>query len=217
MIRTLPAKDFPSKLCTYLRTFKAWKTQDEIRISDKLKNSLRQLLRAEVSLENEPTKLALVNELREQSTRLKSKLALIGGNKVHDVFVKELDELKEQERTKMLDRYMVQGQGQKGGMSNEQLAHELLLNPLFVMHDKDTSAGDDKLVYTKIRETFKPAFWKALCNDLGKNLVGRVLLVLKEVRTAILNVCGDKYPVEGNMIQVFYCFFLYCPPMTDYV
>jgi hypothetical protein len=79
--------------------------------------------------------------------------------------------------------------GQKSGMSNEQLAHEVLLNPLFTLDDKN-SKTDGKLVLTKIRESVDAGVWKAMFTDLSSTpqTYAHVFTVLEEVRTSI-QVC----------------------------
>jgi len=72
------------------------------------------------------------------------------------------------------------------GMTNEQLAHELLLDKDFRLDEK-AGMSDDKLVHTKIRETFERAFWESLVEDLSTlpPTYARVLSVLSEIKTGI--------------------------------
>lgn len=85
-------------------------------------------------------------------------------------------------------------------MSNEQLAHELLLDPGFTMDEKDDN-DTSKLVHTKIRVTFKPAFWTHVYNDLCAQpmVLQRVFKVLDEIRVAVGNACRNR--PEARLIE----------------
>ena len=89
-----------------------------------------------------------------------------------------------------------------GGMSNEQLAHEQLLDPGFHMDENDKD-DTSKLVHTKIRVTFKPAFWTQVYNDLCAQpmVMERVFMVLDEILKAVANVCRGR-PVVPSIEEV---------------
>lgn len=78
------------------------------------------------------------------------------------------------------------GNGGGGGMSNEQLAHELLIDSGFRLDDK-AGISDEKLVHTKIRETFERAFWNSLIEDLTcvPPSFAPVLNVLNEIKAGL--------------------------------
>jgi hypothetical protein len=86
------------------------------------------------------------------------------------------------------------------GMSNYQLAHEVLLNPLFQL-DENENDTDDKLVLTNIRQTIKPEFWRILFSNLAHTPQSNVLVlnVLKEIKTSIQNVV-QNHPESLRMI-----------------
>lgn len=72
-----------------------------------------------------------------------------------------------------------------GGMPNEQLALELLMNPRFQLNESRKSEKD--LVHTRVAEVFDTAFWEDLVQDFldEGSSYRRVLSVLTEVKTGI--------------------------------
>lgn len=72
-------KEFPRRMATYIRTFKAWKTHDEARIAEKFKHALRQLVRGHMGIMNNPARAALSQQLQDQIRMCKEKLGLIAG------------------------------------------------------------------------------------------------------------------------------------------
>ena len=70
-VRLDVAKDLPSLLCTYLRTFKDWKLVDERKLAGRLKNALCGLEEAEAELLNLDPELDIRVELFAQMQRLR--------------------------------------------------------------------------------------------------------------------------------------------------
>ena len=118
------------------------------------------------------------------------------------------------------------------GMTNEQLAHEILLDPCFHLDDKvsvpslcvmvvnppteplltlarprvalQVNVSDEKLVHTKIRETFERAFWNSLADDLCAIpcSYSRVISVLDEVRKGVQVHCDSTDTLEVTCVCV---------------
>lgn len=80
-------------------------------------------------------------------------------------------------------------------MTNEQLAHELLVDPGFRLDDR-AGMSDEKLVHTKIRETFERAFWDSLVEDLTCDppSFAPVLNVLAEIKCGI----AVRFPITAS-------------------
>lgn len=165
---------------------------DEGKLAGRLRKALRGLEDAERDLHNEDKDSKIRVELRAQQTRLREKLIQIAGEKVmaaHDA---------EQRASHVGPRraagvLVPRGENstmarlpQVGSMTNEQLAHELLLDKNFRLDDK-SGMSEDKLVHTKIRETFERAFWESLVDDLSCDppSYARVLSVLTEIKVGI--------------------------------
>mmetsp|Transcript_6055 Transcript_6055/g.14576 ORF Transcript_6055/g.14576 Transcript_6055/m.14576 type:complete len:1063 (-) Transcript_6055:927-4115(-) len=195
------AQKLPSLLCTYLRTFKEWKLADEKKLAGRLTHALRGLEEAEKGLKNEEADVKIRAELQAQQKRLREKLAQIAGDKAVQEHDKERLEREGRKggsaTTRSVQAATVSRDadvalppaapaGHVGGMTNEQLAHELLLYKDFKLDEK-YGMSDDKLVHTKIRETFERAFWESLVEDLSTAppTYARVLSVLTEIKTGI--------------------------------
>lgn len=80
-----------------------------------------------------------------------------------------------------------------GRMSNEQLAHELLLDPTFQL-DESGGCSAENPVFHRIRKSFHQAFWDSLVDDLCLDTpcYTRVLRVLAEIRDGIHDLAGTR-------------------------
>ena len=78
-------------------------------------------------------------------------------------------------------------------MTNEQLAHELLLDPTFQLSD-DGYCSSESVVFHRIRESFHQAFWDSLVDDLKLDTpcFVRVLRVLGEISDGISDLAGSR-------------------------
>ena len=78
-------------------------------------------------------------------------------------------------------------------MTNEQLAHELLLDLTFQL-DESGCCSVEKPVFHSIRESFHTAFWDSLVDDftLAHPCYLRVLRVLCKVRDGISDLAGSR-------------------------
>ena len=215
-------------------------------------------LQAEREL-NDDGESKLRTALREQQQRLRAKLAQIAGEKEVEAHDREQREAEAKRAAGTLSAQgstaatvakthgvtgleSAQAPSQQsshvGGMTNEQLAHELLLDSDFRLDDKvgvryalcslvaaslaryapifclcrlsltvffsprlQAGMSDDKLVHTKIRETFERAFWESLVDDLSATppSYNRVLSVLNEISNGV-QVCVTLNPL---LVHVF--------------
>ena len=78
-------------------------------------------------------------------------------------------------------------------MTNDQLAHELLLDPTFQL-DESGGCSVENPVFHSIRESFHKAFWDSLFDDLLVPIpcYMRVLRVLGEIRDGINDLVGSR-------------------------
>ena len=202
-------KEFPTVLFEYLKRFKAWKVPDEAKLTCRIKHALVALYQAEEHLPpDEPKDSKLRIEFTAQITRLRSKLAQIAGQEA-------LDKFDEDRRAGILAGGGGGGPGGNGGgsggggayaalpgrMTNEQLAHELLLDPAFQL-DEAGGCNIDNPVFLRIRESFHRAFWDSLVDDLKLSTpcYVRVLRVLSEVRDGISDLTGTRE--EGSIAEI---------------
>ena len=143
--------DFQPMLFNYLRRFRAWKVPDEARLSTRIRHALIALYQAQAHLPaDEAVNSQLSVELRTQIERLRGKLVQIAGQAALDSF----DAERHDAPTPAL------GDGGEASMlhlstrlTNEQLAHELLLDPAFQL-DETGGVGDESMINQRIRETF---------------------------------------------------------------
>jgi hypothetical protein len=150
--------DFQPTLFEYLRRFQQWKVPDEAKLSLRIKHALIALCQAQAHLPpDEPADSRLSAEFRQQIARLRSKLVQIAGQA-------ELDRFDERQRASASAGDALPPPLQGGGganhpssarVTNEQLAHELLIDPAFQLSD-DGSVDDEGAgsVLRRIRESF---------------------------------------------------------------
>ncbi len=148
------AESFPTVLFEYLKQFKAWKVPDEAKLVCRIKHALVALYQAREHLpHDEPDDSKLKIEFRTQIERLRSKLQQIGG----------VDALSQFDETcKNGSPAIPPGESGGGGgmysslpgrMTNEQLAHELLMDPTFQLSDTGGSECENP-VFHRIRASF---------------------------------------------------------------
>jgi hypothetical protein len=183
---------FNGLLCDYLRTFKEWKVPDEIKLTNRCKHALIALFSSFDHLPpDEPDDSRLKVELSTQIARLRNKLLQVAGQKALDDF----DSARER---KDFSRVFQGVSGadyteQPGRLTNEQLAHELLLDNAFQLDDSGSCYVENP-VFHNIRQSFHKAFWDSLEGDLllEDPCYVRVLRVLVEVRDAIQDLAGSR-------------------------
>lgn len=191
--------EFPTMLFEYLKRFKAWKVPDEAKLTCRIKHALIGLYQAEGHLPpDEPEESKLKAEFRTQIERLRSKLQQIAGADALAQFDEERSS--GQPLGGINDSGSREGVGGGGAyaalpgrMTNEQLAHELLLNPLFQL-DENGGCSAENPVFHRIRESFHQAFWDSLVDDLklSSPCYVRVLRVLAEIRSGINDLAGSR-------------------------
>ncbi len=135
-------KSLPNALFNYLRDFKAWKVPDQAKLTSRIKHALVALYDARRMLPaDEPENSQLNTEFRTQICRLRHKLGQIAGVEVLANFDEEHPEGVSSAgvNTALELRNRLQSLRAQGAvvvaladrMTNEQLAHELLLDPTF--------------------------------------------------------------------------------------
>lgn len=80
-----------------------------------------------------------------------------------------------------------------GRTTNEQLSHELLLDPTFQFDDGgEALMGRDDVAFQRTRNCFHRAFWDSLVDDLNLPCPSyvRVVNVLTEIRDALAEIGG---------------------------
>ena len=152
------ARTFPHVLHVYLDAFQAWKLPDEVKLTERIQHALDALAEAQGHLiESDADTPRFRIEFAAQQTRLRSKLLQIVGVKAFE----SLDAIRVKKDvahalvlTKLetgvsssVDGYTARPKR----MTNEGLAHELLLDPNFIL---DKRARGENPVHAKIRHSF---------------------------------------------------------------
>ncbi len=188
-------EEFPTALFEYLKRFKAWKVPDEAKLTCRIKHALIALYQAEGHLPpDEPEDSKLKVEFRTQIDRLRGKLLQIAGQAA-------LDKLDADRLVGAPDTTTTSSGGAyaalPGRMTNEQLTHELLLDPTFQLDDTGgCNIGD--AVFRRMRESFHQAFWDSLVDDLRLETpcYVRVIRVLGEIRDGIVDLAGEGESID---------------------
>lgn len=174
--------EFPRVFKKYLECFEGWKTPDENKMGLRIKHALLALYNAQTRLPpNEDDRLCQViycflfspetskltykptQEVHTQITRLRDKLERICGAKALVEFdlqrnSSNKDQTEENSRQSRFERVVF-----PSGVTNEQLAHELLLDPEFQL---TPDFGKDLFVFEQIRGDFQQAFWNSIADDM---------------------------------------------------
>ena len=197
------AKAFPELLFEYLKCFKAWKVPDEARLTSRIKHALVALYQAREHLSSdEQDSVALKEEFRVQIEGLRSRLANIAGadalvrfDREHGRMGPDLAKLDEVLPTRPARESTERERQQR--MTNEQLAHELMLDPKFQL--LDNGGAVENPVFKRINQSFHQGFLNSLIDDLklDQPCYVRVLRVLVEVRDGISQLAPS---VESNLI-----------------
>lgn len=198
--RHIISKDFVPMLLQYLTDFERWKVPDKAKLMRRIVRALVALYEAEGQLPvDEPENSRVKIQFRYQIQRLRSKLLQIGGQE-------KLDEFDQNRGVNLANAAAVTLSSYSNNiidesdvrfpsrMTNEQLAHELLLDPTFKL-DADVAAGygGASPEALRIREVFHDAFWASLEEDLRDNqppCYGRALRVLAEIRDGIAELAS---------------------------
>jgi hypothetical protein len=194
-------KDFPTTLFEYLRRFKAWKVPDEAKLSCRIKHALVALYQAEAHLPpDEPEDSKLKVEFREQISRLRGKLQQIAGPEALEKFDADLASAPRPPSDAAVETSGAYA-ALPGRMTNEQLAHELLLDPTFQL-DEAGGCNNDNPVFQRMRDSFHKAFWDSLVDDLRleRPCYVRVMRVLTEIRDGIAELAGTRE--EGSINEI---------------
>ena len=184
-------KNFPTLLLNFFRAFKAWKVHDEARVTKLIKHTLVALYRKLEHLSpDEPEDSKMKMKYNSIISRLRAKLQKMAGTDALKAFEEE---------------YAKHGQiqtvdGEKTGSAyvslpgrNEQLVHELLLDPLFQL-DETGGCSTENLAFHGTLKSFHCAFWDSIEDDvkLEPPCYVRVIRVLEEICNGIHNLLSDS-------------------------
>ena len=182
---------FPELLADYRAKFKAWKVPDEAKLVARIKHALNALFQARDHLPaDEPVDSKMMQEFQTQIERLRGKLRQVAGQAALDEY-DALVQRREYPDVPDCARGAASGTTLPCSMTNEHLAHELLLDPTFRLDDCGSS-GNATSVQVAIRESFHRAFWESLVDDLKLEPpeYSRLVRVLRESSEGIRDLAG---------------------------
>jgi len=190
------AESFPKAIFEFLRRFKAWKVPDEAKLTCRIKHALIALYQAEKQLPpNEPEDSKLRIEFRVQTERLRGKLQQIAG-------VAALAEFDQNCKSGVLKSPIDGDTGcgpcayaaLPGRMTNEQLAHELLMDPTFQLNDTgDVSSANP--FFHRIRQSFHQVCTIHFLNGNNNTTVSYWWFPTRRSGTVWLTTSNSKSPV----------------------
>jgi hypothetical protein len=209
--------DFGANLAAYFRAFQAWKVPDELRLITRVKHALVALYQAHSQLpSHEPANSPLRREFSAQVARLLNKLQHIGGinaltafmadNPVPDgIVLPALDGATPAAAALTAappsnDPLFHVTAGFPSRMTNEDLAHALLIDSRFAIDDEGTMTSQ----YQDVRNRFHRAFWDSVVSDLTLHpnpCFTRVMRVIEEVRSSLCEL-GGVWPMEIDTVQL---------------
>lgn len=202
---------FVPLLFNYLRKFKEWKVPDEIKLIGRIKCALVALYLAQEALPSmdESERPRMAAELSTQIDRLRGKYRQIAGN---DEYAKFEDEYRRGDLQHLVPRSQnliqdIQNRSDariylsmRARYSNEELAHELLLDHGFRLND-EIANGCENAVIKRIND----GFWGSIANELQIEVPCYVkpLRVLAEIRDGIVETSGQAQETAiKNIIDV---------------
>lgn len=199
-----------TNLITYLRSFKSWKIVDERKLAGRLQHALDELSRTKALLSQDD--IAMHNETDAQIKRLTHKL--------HQIVPPEVSSGKKRKASSPTEDNLLSaaagvdkssaapGNSEADAitMTNEQLAHELLLDPSFQIA-YDASSGTESGVRARMREVFERSFWLTVCDDLMAVPCSytRVLSVLQEISKGVQDTSKVQKMYPLHMQNGFAC------------
>lgn len=191
---------FLAKLFLFMDKFREWKKPDEKVLYSRIKVALSGLIYAKKHApHSDPNYAKTIQEINYQIKRLRNKISTIAGKDALEEYDRETDfgsVIQEGESSSYVGNPSGVVQENKR-MTNEQLAHELLLDPAYVLTPLK-AAGCHNPVDAKIKECFLIAFWKSITADMKNDppVFSRVLKVLKEIRDGTVELCNKKHLQE---------------------
>ena len=157
-VQVMLTANFLPMLSTYLTSFYAWKRPDEEKLEVRIKCTLVALEDSlNVTQMQQPSRADLIREFETQIARLRGKLVQISGRAALDRF----DEQRREARARMssLQRAgITAGGNDPTRYSNDELAHELLLDPTFALDDYGNGPFIDSVIRRRMHQVRRRRF-----------------------------------------------------------
>jgi len=188
------AHDFLTALSAYMPSFNAWKVPDAARLKRRVEHALNALYNARHNMyPTEPVGSPLITEFDTQIHRLEGKLQQLSSVvEVAEFRARIMNELGTPTAAPPAGPVLDTASAMiSRSITNEHLAHQLLLDPEFRLQDDGGMYPNDPT--GTVHRAFSESFWVGLADDLVPPLPahGRVFRVLREMRDAVVDLMGD--------------------------
>ena len=194
---------YAEALLEYVDLFLVWKNHDKSRLCERIYHSLQAITDALAKLPTSKSEVTVERvQLLTQAKTLRGRLKRIAGADALTSY--------DAEHPQLVDDIAITSESDFASlfepMSNEQLAHEVLLDPSFRLQ-ADVDGGD--LSTHGVRSVMQIAFWTGVEEDLRRMppCYGRVLRVLVQVREGVAAVASPSVKtalaelVDENLIR----------------
>ena len=211
---------FPGALHAYLTAFAEWKGPDEKHLKGRIKHALSalqdaddelleyeidfQYFRAEFRSEKKRLLEALRKIVGDDEVQMMDDVRLMMGKSAYTTDVGEGGASMVASQTydmELPSEEKYRWAGDRPRMSNEQLAHEMLLDPNFELGENG-SFKDENPAYERMRVTFHQAFWASLSDDLRmepKPDYARTIVVFDEISRGIKQLALMTHKTSTNI------------------
>ena len=190
---------FPARLLEYMARFEEWKTPDEAKLVSRIKRALADLYVARDRLiEGGEGSIVLQSEFRVQIERMHAKLTQLCGAEAVEAFDASCRDLPPaREYFRVVDPNKI---------SNEELAHELLLDPDFRLsrQEEEGAVYRDRSPLAHFLDKYQDDFWGALEEDLEREppCYVRVTLALSEIREGVIHLAPATQASEDIALVI---------------
>ena len=199
---------FPSTLKVYMENFKRWKAKDGAKLKCRIRHALVALYQAQEEVhKNEGSNY--LETVNEQIAKMRVKLFNLAGQDGVDQFDIDHPSGSFTSINPIITSSSTTSASDDSGhyFTNEQLTHEMLLNPNFKFNDDDSLIAGSNVqnpLFARMRENFQSAFWACLEDELNleQPFYGRVLKVVGEIREGLKVLTGYDEAVMSEMIDV---------------
>lgn len=202
-----PIVDYEPTLNRYCSAFKKWKIIDEQKIVNKLKHLLKATYQAQQQQQQYSTQDQ--DDFNQKINNLRYKIQNVAGEECRKRIDRELGkdpniqpvEPKEQPQT-TLQNTNTTNKNQVRNLSNEQLAHELMLNENFKM-DIDAASPKQTQHEQKIQELCQESYWNAMQQELAmKPPVYNEAIIMLEIIKESLQEITENTPHRDKITAV---------------
>jgi hypothetical protein len=193
--------DLTPLIYAYIRHFNAWKKPDEAKLLQRIRNALWALYEARRVAMEGPNAVGIaadvLGDMDNQIARLRQKMHDIGGDGVlaeFDLLVHGAPPPTEEGGARPVpDAPVPNANNHELAMNNEQLAHELLIDPQF----RISMDIEDRSHRGRVHDRLCAYYWKSMADDLATAVFTRFLNALDSFRADLIAL----NPADARLLQ----------------